>query len=79
MTPMAVLITIIASFIVLFGISYFSGRKADNAGFFSGVTFVSVPGMVAASNFSIATTGLDQAMMQKTQRLIHLYRIIFTN
>lgn len=72
MTPVAVSITIIAYFIVLFGISYLAGRKADNEGFFvgnrksawyvvafamigstiSGVTFVSVPGMVQAGNFS---------------------------
>ena len=57
---------------MLFGISWFAGRKADNQGFFvgnrkskwgivaiatmgsfiSGVTFVSVPGMVGVKNFS---------------------------
>ena len=72
MTPVAVLITIAAYFLILFTISYIAGRKADNQGFFvgnrksrwyvvafamigssiSGVTFVSVPGMVAVSNFS---------------------------
>jgi len=72
MSPYSILITIAAYFAVLFTISYFTGRKADNAGFFSGnrksswyvvafatigaaisgVTFVSVPGMVAASGFS---------------------------
>ena len=72
MTPILVLLTMAAYFALLFWISYITGRKADNAGFFSGnrkspwivvafasigaaisgVTFVSVPGMVAASNFS---------------------------
>jgi len=72
MSPITILITIAAYFAVLFSVSWFSGRKADNAGFFSGnrkspwyvvaiatigaaisgVTFVSVPGMVAESGFS---------------------------
>ncbi len=72
MSPILVLITILFYFVVLFVISYFAGRKADNASFFvgnrksswyvvafamigasiSGVTFVSVPGMVSTSNFS---------------------------
>lgn len=72
MTPVVVLITIFAYFIVLFSISYVVGHRADNQGFFvgnrkspwyvvafamigsmiSGVTFISVPGMVAASGFS---------------------------
>ena len=71
MTPIIVIITVIAYFAILFGISYWAGHKADNAGFFqggkqskwymvafamigasiSGVTFVSVPGMVGASLF----------------------------
>lgn len=71
MTPLSVIITIAAYFVILFTVSYIAGRKADNAGFFvgnrksswyvvafamvgsaiSGVTYVSVPGMVAASNF----------------------------
>ena len=72
MTPVVVLITIFAYFIVLYSISYAVGRRADSQGFFvgnrrspwfvvafamigsmiSGVTFISVPGMVAASGFS---------------------------
>lgn len=72
MTPFVVLSTIVAYFILLFGISYLAGRKADNQGFFvgnkksswyvvafamiasaiSGVTFVSVPGMVGEHAFS---------------------------
>ena len=72
MTPVSILITIVAYFIILFTVSYIAGRKADNEGFFvgnrksawyvvafamigssiSGVTFVFVPGMVAASGFS---------------------------
>lgn len=72
MSPTLLLLTIIAYFILLFSISWLAGRKADNAGFFSGnrsgnyllvamstigaaisgVTFVSVPGMVQQSAFS---------------------------
>lgn len=72
MKPFLILITIAAYFIILFLISYLSGRKTDNAGFFSGnrkspwyvvafstigaaisgVTFVSVPGMVATDSFA---------------------------
>lgn len=71
MSPLAVIITIAAYFVILFTVSYIAGRKADNDGFFtgnrksswyvvafamigssiSGVTYVSVPGMVASSNF----------------------------
>ena len=71
MSPISVIITIAAYFVILFTISYIAGRKADNEGFFvgnrksawyvvafamigssiSGVTYVSVPGMVAASSF----------------------------
>lgn len=72
MNPTLILLTIVAYFVVLFGISYVTGRKANNQSFFvgnrksswyvvafamigsaiSGVTFVSVPGMVATSNFA---------------------------
>ncbi len=72
MNPALVLLIIAFYFAILFAISYITGRKADNQGFFtgnrkspwfvvafamigsaiSGVTFVSVPGMVAASGFS---------------------------
>lgn len=71
MSPLSVIITIVAYFAILFTVSYFTGRKADNAGFFtgnrrsswymvafamigasmSGVTYVSVPGMVSTSSF----------------------------
>lgn len=71
MSPLYVIITIAVYFIVLFAISYVTGKKADNAGFFtgnrqsswyvvafamigasiSGVTYISVPGMVAGSGF----------------------------
>lgn len=84
MTPILVLITIAAYFALLFGISYITGRKADNQGFFvgnrqsswyvvafatigsaiSGVTFVSVPGMVAASGFSYLQMVLGFAVGQ---------------
>lgn len=66
------LITIISYFFVLFSVSYISGRKSNNQGFFignrkspwyivafamigaslSGVTFVSVPGMVLTNQFA---------------------------
>ena len=72
MNPLTILIVIAAYFGLLFFISYLAGRKADNAGFFSGnrssnwllvamstigaaisgVTFVSVPGMVATSGWA---------------------------
>lgn len=72
MDPILVLLTIAFYFAILFGISYITGRRADNQGFFvgnrksswyvvafamigsaiSGVTFVSVPGMVAANGFA---------------------------
>jgi SSS family transporter len=72
MSPITVIITIVAYFLVLFAVSYIAGRKADNEGFFvgnrkskwyvvafammgsaiSGVTFVSVPGMVATNGFA---------------------------
>lgn len=72
MSPLSVIITVLAYIAVLFIVAYWSGRKADNAGFFtgnrrtpwfvaafamvgaaiSGVTFISVPGSVAADGFS---------------------------
>lgn len=72
MNPLSILIVIASYFALLFLISYIAGRKADNAGFFSGnrssnwllvamstigaaisgVTFVSVPGMVANSGWA---------------------------
>ena len=71
MTPLAVLLTVVGYLAVLFTLSYATGRRADNAGFFSGnrrspwfvvafamigsaisgVTYVSVPGMVSTSGF----------------------------
>ena len=36
MTPVSILITIVAYFIILFTVSYIAGRKADNEGFFVG-------------------------------------------
>lgn len=84
MSPIIILITVILYFAVLFAVSYLSGRKADNAGFFSGnrkspwyvvafatigaaisgVTFVSVPGMVASSGFSYLQMVLGFAVGQ---------------
>ena len=72
MTPWIVMATIVGYFALLFLVSWFAGRKSDNASFFtgnrqapwpivafatigaaiSGVTFVSVPGMVAAKGYS---------------------------
>lgn len=71
MSPTIILITVVAYFVVLFAVSFFSGHQADNAAFFtgnrqskwymvafamigasiSGVTYVSVPGMVNVSGF----------------------------
>ena len=73
MSPAVISITIVAYFIILFTISYITGRKADKEVFFvgnrksawyivafamigstiSGVTFVSVPGMVQQAVFLI--------------------------
>jgi Na+/proline symporter len=84
MTPISILLIIASYFIVLFTLSYLTGRKADNAGFFSGnrkspwyvvafatigaaisgVTFVSVPGMVAGSSFSYLQMVLGFAVGQ---------------
>ncbi len=72
MTPAAVILTVAAYIAVLFAVAWLSGRRAGNAGFFtggrrtpwymaalamigaamSGVTFISVPGSVAADSFS---------------------------
>ncbi len=72
MSPSAVIFTVLAYIAVLFVVAWFSGRRTDNAGFFtgnrrtpwymaalamigaamSGVTFISVPGSVAADSFS---------------------------
>ena len=72
MSPYIILLTLAVYIFVLFLLSYFSGRRADNAGFFiggrrtswyvatlamigaamSGVTYISVPGSVAADSFS---------------------------
>ena len=72
MNPLTILLVIAGYFALLFFISYLAGRKADNAGFFSGnrssnwllvamstigaaisgVTFVSVPGMVSTSGWA---------------------------
>ena len=66
MSPLSVILTALAYFVVMFTVSWISSRNADNAGFFnggrkapwwivaiamlgapmSGVTYVSVPGMV---------------------------------
>jgi len=84
MSPTFILLIILLYFAVLFGVSYVSGRKADNAGFFtgnrkspwyvvafatigaaiSGVTFVSVPGMVATGGFSYLQMVLGFAVGQ---------------
>ena len=36
MSPLSVTLTIAIYFIILFTVSYFAGRRADNAGFFTG-------------------------------------------
>lgn len=72
MPPVVVISTVLGYIVVLFAVAWLSGRRADNAGFFtgnrrtpwymaalamigaamSGVTFISVPGSVAADSFS---------------------------
>ncbi len=72
MTPLIIIATIAAYFILLFGVSCFASRNSSNAAFFtagrhtawpivaiatigaaiSGVTFISVPGMVQAKSYS---------------------------
>lgn len=72
MTPAAVIATLTGYIALLFVVAWISGRRTDNAGFFtanrrtpwylaafamvgaamSGVTFISVPGSVAADSFS---------------------------
>ena len=72
MTPAVVIFAVLGYIAVLFVVAWLSGRRADNAGFFtgnrrtpwymaafamvgaaiSGVTFISVPGSVAADSFS---------------------------
>ncbi len=72
MPPVVVISTVLGYIVVLFAVAWVSGRRADNAGFFtgnrrtpwymaalamigaamSGVTFISVPGSVAADSFS---------------------------
>ena len=72
MSPLTVIITIAAYFLLLIGISWWSSRGSDNSTFFtgkrnnhwglvafamigatiSGVTFISVPGMVAAKGYA---------------------------
>lgn len=84
MSPLLILLTILFYFVLLYGISYITGRKADNAGFFSGnrkspwyvvafstvgaaisgVTFISVPGMVAHAEFSYMQMVLGFAVGQ---------------
>ena len=84
MSPILILTIILLYFALLFGVSYYTGRKTDNEGFFSGnrkspwyvvafstigaaisgVTFVSVPGMVATSSFSYMQMVLGFAVGQ---------------
>ncbi len=84
MSPYLVLLTVLFYFLLLIGISYLTGRKADNQSFFtgnrksrwyvvafgmigsaiSGVTFVSVPGMVGEKSFSYMQMVLGFAVGQ---------------
>lgn len=72
MSPVVVLITVAAYFLLLFAVSHVASRRTDNTGFFtgnrrapwvvvaiatvgaaiSGVTFISVPGMVVDKGYS---------------------------
>ena len=92
MTPLFVVITIAAYFLILFLVSHIAGKKSDNQGFFvgnrksrwyvvafamigssiSGVTFVSVPGMVGTVNFSY----LQMAMGFVVGQLIIAYLLV---
>lgn len=80
MTPITVIITVLAYFIAMLVISWFAGKKTDNAGFFSGnrqsswyivafamigasmsgVTYVSVPGMVGTGGENLTSFGYMQ-------------------
>lgn len=95
MTSAAVTATVMAYIAVLFVVSYISGRKSDNAGFFignhrttwymaafamisaamSGVTFISLPGSVAADSFSYLqmTMGFTAGQMVIAFVLIPLF------
>ena len=93
MTPAAVILTVAVYIAVLFVVAYLSGRKADNAGFFtgnrrtpwymaalamigaaiSGVTFISVPGSVAADSFSYMGSRMqNQRMASAAYRTVYL-------
>ena len=81
MSPLSVIITVLAYFAVMFTVSWISSRNADNAGFFnggrkapwwivaiamigapmSGVTYVSVPGMVGVGCFAGRCRKLETA------------------
>lgn len=93
MTPAAVILTVAVYIAVLFVVAYLSGRKADNAGFFtgnrrtpwymaalamigaaiSGVTFISVPGSVAADSFSYMQMVLGFTVGQMVVAFVLIY------
>jgi Na+/proline symporter len=74
LSPTLIISVIVAYFLILVGVSYFTSRKADNADFFiagrqspwllvaigmigaslSGVTFISIPGVVGAGGANMA-------------------------
>ena len=66
MSPILILITIAAYFTILFSVSYFAGRKADNAGFFSGnrkspwyvVAFATVGAAISGVTY-VSVPGID--------------------
>ena len=76
MNATIILITIICYFALLFGVSYAAGRKADNAGFFSGnrssnwllVTMSTIGAPISAVTFisvpgMVAGTGMSYMQM----------------
>ena len=90
MSPLSVIITVLAYFAVMFTVSWISSRNADNAGFFnggrkapwwivaiamlgapmSGVTYVSVPGMVG-----VGGTAMTQIFPVNNKFLCHISSI----
>ena len=62
MSPISVIITIAAYFVILFTISYIAGRKADNEGFFVGnrksawyvVAFAMIGSSISGQTFMVS-------------------------
>jgi len=76
MTPITILLTVILYFALLFAVSYISGRKADNAGFFTGnrkspwyvVAFATIGAAISGATFvsvpgMVAVSGFSYLQM----------------